>query len=326
MGFGLGFEKIFATTSIKLPVTAYSVYAEMHSAQSEVFSRVFNGLNTVFDIKKWIFEKFWLPVEAYELSYAEPGKAELTHQLRLLTTDDSIDQRTMATTRAVHGSFVGTPGVHSVGDIGVTRLYVRLKCRKCGALLNDLQTTSCKFKAFSEEEAIAQEDLSDALIHTSTANHLQAALFEARPSKELAEASESGLEERRTPRVSGSEARTRDKLRQLNKSKEKVAVSSQEFATSKEQLQKEGASFAAKSKHGDPKTDPELQGCWHRPDERTHCLFHSRGYEMFERSRTQGGHAELARIYISCEKEPSKKLRLRDQVLAKDGAHMHISH
>merc|ERR550514_2411821 len=106
---------------------------------SEVFSRCFNGLHTVFDLKKWIFEKLLVPMNAYDLSYAEPGKATLTDQLRLLTTQDSLDTRTLATTRAVHGMFRGIPGVHSISDVGVTRLYVRLKCRNCGALLNSLQ-------------------------------------------------------------------------------------------------------------------------------------------------------------------------------------------
>merc|ERR1711904_207998 len=75
-----------------------------------------------------------------ELSYAEPGKATLTDQLRLLTTQESLDTRTLAVTRAVHRLYKGIPGVHSIDDSGVTRLYLRLKCRRCGKLLNNLQS------------------------------------------------------------------------------------------------------------------------------------------------------------------------------------------
>merc|ERR550514_1367707 len=140
MGFGLGFEKIFATTSIKLPVSAYTLFVELHTMHTkEVHSRCFNGLHTVYDLKKWIFEVMQVPIDAYELSYAEPGKALLTDQLRLLTTQDSLDTRTLATTRAVHRFYKGIPGVHSIDDNGVTRLYVRLKCRSCGQLLNSMQ-------------------------------------------------------------------------------------------------------------------------------------------------------------------------------------------
>merc|ERR1711972_374492 len=79
-------------------------------------------------------------MNAYDLSYAEPGKAALTDQLRLLTTTDSLDSRTLAATRSVQKmACKGIPGVHSIGDTGVTRLYMRLKCRTCGDLLNSLQ-------------------------------------------------------------------------------------------------------------------------------------------------------------------------------------------
>merc|ERR1719408_390045 len=129
MGFGLGFEKIFATTSIKLPVSAYTIFVELHTLHNEqCFSRCFNGLHTIYDLKKWIFEVMHVPPDAYEISYAEPGKAELTDQLRLLTTHDSLDTRTLATTRAVHQFYKGIPGAHSIDDNGVTRIYVRLKC------------------------------------------------------------------------------------------------------------------------------------------------------------------------------------------------------
>merc|ERR1719451_112141 len=154
MGFGLGFEKIFATTSMKLPVSAYTIFVEFHPLDTEeLWSRCFNGLHTVYDLKKWVFEVSGVPMNAYDLSYAEPGKATLTDQLRLLTTQDSLDTRTLATTRAVHRMYKGIPGVHSIGDIGVTRLYVRLKCRTCGDLLNSLQTCR-RFKTFSDIEAL----------------------------------------------------------------------------------------------------------------------------------------------------------------------------
>mmetsp|Transcript_51259 Transcript_51259/g.134993 ORF Transcript_51259/g.134993 Transcript_51259/m.134993 type:complete len:261 (+) Transcript_51259:73-855(+) len=147
MGFGVGFEKIFATTSIKLPASACTVYVEMKVLHSdEVFTRCFNGLHTVHDMKKWIFEITQVPIDAYDLSYAEPGKAALDDKLRLLTTQDSLDSRTMSTMRAVHDelglNLSAATGVHSVDDIGVTRLYVRLKCRTCGEVLTSLQ--SCR--------------------------------------------------------------------------------------------------------------------------------------------------------------------------------------
>eukprot|EP00435_Cladocopium_sp_Y103_P028744 s806_g7.t1 len=140
-GFRLGFEKIFKTTSIRLPCSAYTVYAEMRSSHNnEVFCRCFNGLHTIYDLKKWIYEKLLLPMNAYELSYAESGKVQLTDNMRLLTTQDSLDARSMATMRTVHDMSGNIPGVHSIGDIGVTRLYVRLKCRTCGDLLNSFST------------------------------------------------------------------------------------------------------------------------------------------------------------------------------------------
>merc|ERR1740138_405260 len=157
MGFGLGFERIFATTSIKLPVSAYTIFVELQTAHNGVtFSRCFNGLHTVFDLKKWVYEKLLLPMNSYDLSYAEPGKATLTDQLRLLTTQDSLDTRTLATTRAVHRMYKGIPGVHSINDVGVTRLYVRLKCRTCGELWNSLQTCR-KYKSFGPMELPADQ-------------------------------------------------------------------------------------------------------------------------------------------------------------------------
>ncbi|CAE7665100.1 unnamed protein product [Symbiodinium sp. CCMP2456] len=169
-GFRLGFEKIFNTTSIRLPCSAYTVYAELRSSHTnEAFCRCFNGLHTVYDLKKWVYEKLMLPMSAYELSYAESGKVQLTDNMRLLTTqdvlclavlgpctflhmvrhcmpggdsqqEDSLDSRSMATMRVLQDMAAGVPGVHSIGDIGVTRLYVRLKCRTCGDLLNSHST------------------------------------------------------------------------------------------------------------------------------------------------------------------------------------------
>jgi len=302
MGFGLGFEKIFATTSIKLPVTAYTIYAELHLAHKhEVYSRVFNGLNTVFDLKKWVFEKLWVPVSAYDLSYAEPGKATLTDNLRLLTTEDSIDTRTLATTRAVHRTFKGLPGVHSIGDIGVTRLYVRLKCRKCGDLLNSLQTCR-KFKTFGHSEAVP--DCTDGFHADHGISQADAVMDSMSQDRQEEKDSKSGGNR-------GGKIDAMSMLKKMTMAPTSTAASDDE---------------PTESRHGVPGRDPNIEDCWYRPDEKKHCLFHSRGYEMFEGARTHGGHAELARIYISCGKEPSKKLRLASQVLSKDGAHTRIAY
>jgi hypothetical protein len=304
MGFGLGFEKIFATTSIKLPVTAYTIYAELHLAHKhEVYSRVFNGLNTVFDLKKWVFEKLWVPLSAYDLSYAEPGKATLTDNLRLLTTEDSIDTRTLATTRAVHRTFKGLPGVHSIGDIGVTRLYVRLKCRKCGDLLNSLQTCR-KFKTFGHSEAVADFD--------GGVDAGQPASQQSQADAIMGNMSQDRQDEKDFEKK-GGKSKT-DAMSILKK----MTMAPTSTANSEDE--------PTESRHGVPGRDPNIEDCWYRPDEKKHCLFHSRGYEMFEGARTHGGHAELARIYISCGKEPSKKLRLASQVLSKDGAHTRIAY
>lgn len=267
MGFGLGFEKIFATTSTKLPISAYTIFLELHTAHNgEVFSRCFTGLHTVLDLKKWIFEKLLVPMNAYDLSYAEPGKVTLTDQLRLLTTQDSLDTRTLATTRAARMSYLA-PGVHSLGDVGVTRLYVRLKCRTCGNLLNSLQTCR-KFKTFCDIEPPPDSAWPD-----------------AEP-------------EQPKSKILGVGAAPDD-----NREKQKRMTLAQS--------QRNSASV-----YGVPGSDPTIEDCWYRPDEKKHCLFHTRGNEMYEAARTHGGHAELARIYISCGKEPSKKLKLADNVLS----------
>jgi hypothetical protein len=83
-------------------------------------------------------------MDAYELSYAEPGKARVDDNLRLLTTQDSLDTQSLASMRAVHGVAKGIPGVHAIDDIGVTRLYLRLKCRASGELHN--RFSSCRRK------------------------------------------------------------------------------------------------------------------------------------------------------------------------------------
>jgi len=257
MGFGLGFDRIFATTSVKLPISAYTVFVELHTAHNkEAFSRCFNGTHTLFDLKKWIYEKLLLPTNAYDLSYAEPGKATLTDQLRLLTTQDSLDTRTLATTRAVHNMYKGIPGVHSIGDIGVTRLYLRLKCRTCGDVLNKLQT--CKrMKGHMQIEPIP-----DTYIQGDSAAAGGALMAgPADPNR-----------------------RALEKLETLGTNKYKAGV---------------------------PGYDPNIEDIWHRPDEKKHCLFHGRGFELYEAARTHGGHAEVARIYIACGKEPSKKLVMK---------------
>lgn len=252
-GFNLGFEKVFKTTSVTLPVVAHSIFVELHTAHDkQIFSRRFNGLNTVFDLKKWIFEKNQVPLDAYDLSYAEPGKAALGNDLLLLTTQESLDTRTLATTRAVHSMYQGEPGVHSVFDHGVTRLYMRLKCRTCGDLLNSLQ--SCrKFKKFGE--------------------------IDVQPYTTL--------------KCPGDEPPVQRTLLKVGPGRDE-----------------DDDAFS----RGVPGRDPNIEDCWYRPDEKKHCLFHTRGFELFEGARTHSGGAEVARIYICNGKEPSKKLGLKEQI------------
>lgn len=276
MGFSLGFEKIFATTSIKLPVSAYTIYVEMHlSYKDEVFSRCFNGLHTVFDLKKWIFEKLLLPMNAYDLSYAEAGKAMLTEQLRLLTTQDSLDTRTLATTRAVHRMYKGLPGVHSINDVGVTRLYVRLKCRLCGALLNSL---TGKYKKFGEDEPQPDHDIV-------------------------------------TTGMTGK-GKGKGKPKDQNSRGDILRRMTLEAA----------ANFSTEPPRGIPGLDPTLEDCWYEPEWRKGCLFHTRGLELYEASRAWGGASEIARIYISGDKEPSKKLKVAENVLKTKGPCAKVSY
>lgn len=286
MGFGLGFEKIFATTSIKLPVSAYTIYVELHLAhKDEVFSRCFNGLHTVYDLKKWVYEKLLVPVNAYDLSYAEPGKAQLNDQLRLLTTQDSLDTRTLATTRAVHRMYKGIPGVHSINDVGVTRLYVRLKCRTCGELLNSLQTCR-KYKSFGPMEPIPDVD---PLIAGA-----------------------------QTPKAA---SKIRGKVPPSIEPEDKKAT----FLRMTEHSGSEETAVVEQTR-GIPGLDPTIEDCWYQPDAKKHCLFHTNGYEYYEASRAHGGHADLARIYISCGMEPSKKLKIGRNVLKNKGPGFKISY
>lgn len=269
-GFRLGFEKIFATTSIKLPVSAYTIFVEMRSShRNESWSRCFNGLHTVYDIKKWIYEKLLLPMNAYELSYAEAGKASLTDDMRLLTTQESLDTRTLATTRAVQNMYKGIPGVHSIGDIGVTRLYVRLKCRTCGDILNSFQTCR-KFRKFGNVEPVKE--------------YLVKPDEPAEPAKKM-KGTVSKMSEQTAgrPRVSGP-----------------------------------------------PKPDSEIEAAiedgWYSPDAEKHCFFNTRGYELFQAARTHGGYADLARIFMSCNKEPSKIMNIGEKALSARAAPGKISY
>ena len=54
--------------------------------------------------------------------------------------------------------------------------------------------------------------------------------------------------------------------------------------------------------------------CWYVPDKSKHCLYHTKGYEMYEAARAHGGASELGRLYLSCGQEPSKKLKLEREV------------
>jgi len=268
-GFRLGFEKIFKTTSIRLPCSAYTVYAEMRSSHTnEVFCRCFNGLHTIYDLKKWIYEKLLLPMNAYELSYAESGKVQLTDNMRLLTTQDSLDARSMATMRTVQDMAGNIPGVHSIGDIGVTRLYVRLKCRTCGDLLNSFST--CRKK--------------------KQMGHIEPALNGRKPS-EFGRPSSSSPQNIKL-RSKGPEGRPH--------------IS------------------------GPPKPEAEvladIEEGWYAPDESKHCFFHTRGFEMFEAARTHGGCADLARIFMSCNKEPSKIMHIGTNPLSARDARTKISY
>lgn len=251
-GFRLGFEKIFATTSIKLPVSAYTIYVELRSSHNnQSWSRCFNGLQTVFDLKKWLYEKLLLPMNAYELSYAESRKVKLTDDVRLLTTQESLDTRTMATTRAVQDMYRGSPGIHSMEDHGVTHLYVRLKCKISGHVLNDFQTGR-KVKHFGEVEL-------DRLVPPAGVKKGDKSLSNMKPERSFLD--------KLTPVLPG-------------------------------------------------KGNAIIEEGWIVPEEYPHFLFNSRGYELFQAARTHGGHADLARIFMSCNKEPHKFMQVGETPLA----------
>eukprot|EP00933_Yihiella_yeosuensis_P044185 TRINITY_DN39271_c0_g1_i1.p1 TRINITY_DN39271_c0_g1~~TRINITY_DN39271_c0_g1_i1.p1 ORF type:complete len:411 (-),score=77.81 TRINITY_DN39271_c0_g1_i1:111-1343(-) len=268
-GFKLGFEKVFATTSMTLPASAYTVFVELRSSHhNESWSRVFNGLATVFDLRKWIYEKMLLPSNSYELSYAEAGKATLTDELRLLTTQDSLDTRTLATTRAAQGFIKGISGVHSIGDIGVSRLYVRLKCRTCGDSLNSFQTCR-KLKQFGTIDAPR-----DYLIPQPQA--------EEKPKRNQGKVSK--FSRGGTP------------------------------------------GYSACSKSDALAREVCIEDGWYAPDENKHCLFHTHGYELFQAARAHGGYADVARIFLSCGKEPSKMLNVGEKALSARNAPSKISY
>jgi len=291
MGFNLGFEKIFATTSMKLPVSAYTIFVELHAKhREEAWSRCFNGLHTVLDLKKWVYEKLLVPMDAYDLSYAEPGKAELTDQLRLLSAQDSLDTRTLATTRAVQRMYKGPPGVHAVGDVGVTRLYVRLKCRTCGDLLTSLQKCR-KYKKWGHIEPPPNQSF----------------LVKDHPE---ADKSSGPTSAERGISIKGVQETNKD----------------QDLATSGKSSMTWDSPGPQGRCAGIPGLDPNIEDCWYKPDEKKHCLFNTRGYEMFEAARTHGGAAELARIYIASGKEPSKMLKLAENVLKPRGKAAQISY
>jgi len=271
-GYSMGFEKVFASTSVTLPIMAHSVFAELHTGypNRQVYCRRFNGLNVVFDLKKWVYEKIQVPLNAYDLSYAEPMKARITDELRLLTAMDSLDSQTLARTRAVQEMMKGVPGVHSINDLGVTMLYARLKCRTCGHLLNGLETAR-KYKCFGEIRV--QPDTS----------------VRVPDRDEFEQSARSG---ELSPRRLGMEG-----------------------------LREEDMSFV----RGVPGRDPNLEDQWYRPDERKHCMYHSRGYELWEAQRSMGkftknplivgdGHSEFARIYIASGKEPTHKLKMFERL------------
>ncbi|CAK9056775.1 unnamed protein product [Durusdinium trenchii] len=62
------------------------------------------------------------------------------------------------------------------------------------------------------------------------------------------------------------------------------------------------------------------------PDDAKHCFFHTRGFEMFEAARTHGGNADLARIFMSCNKEPSKIMHIGTNPLSARNARTKISY
>jgi hypothetical protein len=157
-GLGLAAKKLFKSTSVKLPVSAYPLYIEMSGPHGELWHRRFNGSSTVSDLKEWIFEKLSLPDFTYDLSYAEPGKAVFEDSLRLLTMDEALETRNFATVRGASDELKkGMPGVHSVGTVESTNLYVRVKNMHDGTLLNSL-APSRKFKTFVDSSELQRQE------------------------------------------------------------------------------------------------------------------------------------------------------------------------
>eukprot|EP00435_Cladocopium_sp_Y103_P022420 s806_g5.t1 len=70
----------------------------------------------------------------------------------------------------------------------------------------------------------------------------------------------------------------------------------------------------------------DIEEGWYAPDDAKHCFFHTRGYEMFQAARTHGGCADLARIFMSCNKEPSKIMHIGTNPLSARDARAKISY
>ncbi|CAK0874217.1 unnamed protein product [Prorocentrum cordatum] len=174
-GLGLAAQRLLKSTSIKLPVSAYPLYVEMSGPHGDLWHRRFNGGSTISDLKRWVFEKLLLPDFTYDLSYAEPGKAVLEDDLRLLTLDEALETRNFATVRGASDELKkGVPGVHSVGTVDSTNLYVRVKCMHCGNLLNSL-APSRKFKTFVDSSELQREQRAGTVDKVSSSTKIQGA-------------------------------------------------------------------------------------------------------------------------------------------------------
>jgi len=329
VGFGLGFEKIFKTTSIKLPVSAYTVYVDLKLIHNDFTEgRCFNGLHTVHDLKKWIFEACRVPMDAYELSYAEPGKARIDDKLRLLTTQDSLDTRSLASMRAVHGVAKGIPGVHSIDDMGVTRLYVRLKCRSCGELYNNLQ--NCRRHAVDEDkEPVEHEGDVTTWNITIKKDEMGVAAGLRFDSKQRA-GGKYGVEVHRI--CSGSPVdvfnkefpdkaiRSGDKITMMNGNSGETmwrSIGSLMMVKDVTLTVKRAKRNLPLDRESEPITSSVQVS--HRPDTGKKCLVEMKAYEMYEAARSASKtSSEIAQILISMDESPSQKLRIGKSVLLKD--------
>jgi len=180
-GLGLAAQKLFTSTSVKLPMSAYPLYIEMSGPHGDLWHRRFSGSSVASDLKEWIFEKLILPDFSYDLSYAEPGKAVLEDNLRLLTMDEALETRNFATVRGASDELKkGLPGVHSVGTLDSTNLYVRVKCMHCGNLLNSL-APSRKFKTFVDSSELRSEQRVGTKDTTTSSKKIQGASSEDDP-------------------------------------------------------------------------------------------------------------------------------------------------